>query len=114
MEWVREENYFFRMKQQKNAIIRWLQDNPHVIRPSSRYNEVMSHLSCMGVEDLSISRQRSKVSWGIPVPSDPTHTVYVWFEALLNYLTAARDCSLQRGVDIFPPDYQIVGKDILK
>jgi methionyl-tRNA synthetase len=89
-----------------------------VILPESRYNEVLSHLS-QDLPDLSISRPRSRLTWGIPVPDDDNHVIYVWLDALTNYLTATRTYSNQHNntdntPNAWPADVHIVGKDIIK
>ncbi|KAI9595366.1 methionyl-tRNA synthetase [Syncephalis fuscata] len=119
VEWIKEENYKFRLSAFREPLRRWLQDNPQLILPASRYNEVLSYLS-QDIPDLSISRPRSRLSWGIPVPGDDDHVIYVWLDALTNYLTAT--CSTTGGdtprpasdPSAWPADTHIVGKDIIK
>ncbi|KAI8049602.1 hypothetical protein BDF22DRAFT_699615 [Syncephalis plumigaleata] len=118
VEWIQEENYKFRLSAFREPLRRWLQDNPQLILPESRYNEVLSHLS-QDLPDLSISRPRSRLTWGIPVPDDDNHVIYVWLDALANYLTATRTYSNQQGntdntQSAWPANLHIVGKDIIK
>ncbi|RCI05033.1 methionyl-tRNA synthetase [Rhizopus stolonifer] len=115
VEWTSEENYKFKLSLFKENILKWIQENPNVIVPSKRKNEVISYLEGQ-VPDLSVSRLRSRLHWGIQVPNDSEHTIYVWLDALTNYLTAtgypwAQDTKLK---DAFPPDVQVVGKDIIR
>ena len=116
LEWIKEENYKFSLSQFQGQLLTWLTEHPSTIRPSSRYNEIRSWLDGKELGDLSISRLRSRVDWGWSVPDDHLHTIYVWFDALINYLTVSGypwDQNNQRK-SIFPPDYHIIGKDILR
>ena len=85
VEWVEEENYFFRLSAWQDRLLAFYERNPDFIAPRSRRNEVMSFVKG-GLRDLSISR--TSFSWGIPVPGNPKHVMYVWLDALTNYLTA--------------------------
>lgn len=107
-EWVTEKNYKFRLSAYQNRIRKWLMDNPDVIQPKSKYNQVLAILEDTMKSDLSISRSSSRVSWGIPVPNDPTQTIYVWLDALTNYHTVGK------SIGVWPPETQVIGKDILK
>ena len=113
---VSEESYFFRLSDYDEALLK-LYENVDFVRPDSRRNEVKSFVAG-GLQDLSISRPRSSVSWGVPVPDDPTHTMYVWFEALTNYITAIGFGNEQQekkiGFEKFWPALHLVGKDILR
>jgi len=113
---VSEESYFFRLSDYDEALLS-LYQSPDFVRPESRCNEVKSFVSG-GLQDLSVSRLRSSVSWGVPVPDDPAHTMYVWFDALTNYITAIgfgnREREEQIGFEKFWPALHIVGKDILR
>ena len=84
-ETVNEENYFFKLSAFQDKLLRALREQPDFIRPETRRNEVISFVR-VGLRDLSISR--STFSWGIPVPDDPKHVIYVWLDALTNYITA--------------------------
>ncbi|CAI5733215.1 unnamed protein product [Hyaloperonospora brassicae] len=106
-----EENYKFRLSAFQDRLLHWLEENPEVIVPTARYNEVRAAVRG-GLRDLSISRLREKIKWAIQVPDDDKHSVYVWLDALTNYLTSA---GYPGNVDqAWPADYHIVGKDILK
>jgi methionyl-tRNA synthetase len=119
---VEETNYFFRMSDYQERLVAHIEGNPHWIVPEIRRNEVLGFLR-QPLGDLSISRPRSRVSWGIPLPFDSEHVAYVWVDALINYLTAsgAIDPSKpagERGFDDvsgtwWPADLHVMGKDIL-
>jgi methionyl-tRNA synthetase len=108
--WMSEENYMFRLSAYAEPLLGWLDSNPNAIVPKSRAAEVRA-LIAAGLPDLSVSRSAAKLDWGIPVPTDPSHTVYVWLDALANYLTVA---GYPDNPHPQPPDVQVVGKDILK
>jgi methionyl-tRNA synthetase len=84
---VSEESYFFRLSDYDEALLSVMETRPDFVRPDYRRNEVMSFVRG-GLQDLSVSRLKTSVSWGVPVPDDPAHTMYVWFDALTNYITA--------------------------
>lgn len=107
-----EPSYFFKLKKYAPALIRHIESNPEFIVPQSRRNEVLSKLRA-GVEDLSISRGTLK--WGIPLPNDPAHVVYVWIDALSNYITALGYASNDESKfkQFWPANVQVIGKDIL-
>jgi methionyl-tRNA synthetase len=113
---VSEESYFFRLSDYDEALLN-LYDRADFVRPESRRNEVKSFVAG-GLQDLSVSRLRTSVSWGIPVPGDPNHTMYVWFDALTNYITAIGFGNEQQeekvGFEKFWPALHMVGKDILR
>lgn len=108
---IKEDNWFFRLSKYQDQLLRYIEDNPKFIQPESRRNEILSFIKTKGLEDFSISRESQ--TWGITLPFDDTQVAYVWFDALLNYVTAAG-----YGTDDFnkwwPADLQIVGKDIIK
>jgi methionyl-tRNA synthetase len=113
---VAEESYFFRLSEFQGKLLDLYEKNPNFIRPETRRNEVMSFVRG-GLNDISISRV--SVKWGIPVPDDPQHTMYVWFDALSNYITAIGFGNDQFGGEehfkkYWPADLQLVGKDILR
>lgn len=114
---VSEESYFFRLSDYGDALLELNEARPDFIRPDARRNEVMSFVRS-GLQDLSVSRLRSSVGWGIPVPDDPAHTIYVWFDALTNYITAVGYGNEEReravGFEKFWPALHLVGKDILR
>ena len=114
---VSEESYFFRLSDYAEALIDLYESRPDFIRPESRRNEVMSFVKG-GLQDLSVSRLRHSVKWGIPVPDDPSHSIYVWFDALTNYITAIGYGNDERervvGFQKYWPGLHLVGKDILR
>lgn len=85
VEWIEEESYFFALSKFQDKLLKFYEENPDCIKPRSRYNEVVSFVKS-GLKDLSISR--TNFSWGVPVPDAPKHVMYVWIDALTNYLTA--------------------------
>lgn len=101
---LEEENYFFKWSKYKDFLKDYIEKNPEFIQPESQRKNMLGFLK-EGLEDIAISRPKEKVSWGIPVPDDPNHTIYVWFDALINYLTYG----LQK--DCWPADVHILGKD---
>ena len=116
LERLAEESYFFRLSALQDRLLEYYDRHPDFIRPESRRNEVLSFVRG-GLNDLSVSRV--SVKWGIPVPDDPKHTMYVWFDALSNYITAIGYGNEERGGDarfgqLWPADLQLVGKDILR
>lgn len=114
---VSEESYFFRLSDYDEALLSRYESQPDFVRPESRRNEVASFVRG-GLQDLSVSRLKTSVSWGVPVPDDPAHTMYVWFEALTNYITAIGFGNEEReravGFEKFWPALHLVGKDILR
>jgi len=119
---IEEKNYFFRMSAFQERLVRHIEEHPAWIVPEVRRNEVLGFLQ-NPLEDLSISRPRSRVGWGIPLPFDPEHVAYVWVDALINYVTGSGaihpDAPADaRGFDDvsgswWPADLHIIGKDIL-
>jgi len=112
-EWVEEPSYFFKLSEWQEPLLRFYEENPGFIAPESRRNEVISFVSS-GLRDLSVSRTSFK--WGIPVPDDEKHILYVWLDALTNYITAAGFPDVE-GSDfraLWPADLHMVGKDILR
>src|SRR5437870_10066634 len=114
---VSEESYFFRLSDYDEALLNLYESRPEFVLPDVRRNEVRSFVQS-GLQDLSVSRLRSSVSWGVPVPDDPNHTMYVWFDALSNYITAIGFGNEQQnraiGFEKFWPALHMVGKDILR
>ncbi|KAL3989880.1 methionine--tRNA ligase [Acanthocheilonema viteae] len=110
VEWVQEENYVFPIYRYLDKIRNWL-NNCDVIRPKIYFPEALQQANIEG--DLSLSRDRKRVSWGIPVPNDESQTIYVWFDALMNYLTVS-GILFNKKKSNWPPTCQIIGKDILK
>jgi len=117
LDLVSEESYFFRLSDYDESRPQLYESRPDFVRPEARRNEVRSFVAG-GLQDLSVSRLQSSVSWGVPVPDDPNHTMYVWFEALTNYITAIGFGNQQQerkiGFEKFWPALHLVGKDILR
>ncbi|KAL1935512.1 hypothetical protein VTP01DRAFT_4652 [Rhizomucor pusillus] len=113
VEWTAEENYKFKLSAFQEPLLKWIEANPDAIVPSNRRNEVISWIKG-GLEDLSVSRLRSRLDWGIPVPSDPEHTIYVWLDALTNYMTATGYPWVPGQKTEWPADVHVVGKDIVR
>jgi len=115
VEWRDEENYFFRLAKYQPQLEQLYRDRPEFIQPPPRRNEVLSFVE-RGLQDFSISRVQ--LDWGIPVPTDPKHTIYVWFDALLGYVTALLDPdaapTLANALQRWPVDLHAIGKDILR
>jgi methionyl-tRNA synthetase len=110
LEKVTEENWFFKLSDFKEEILGWLEkDKP--VKPESRLNEIINVVK--ELEDISFSRPKDKLSWGVPVPGDEGQTMYVWADALWNYLSAL-ELAGKKVDDFWPADIQIIGKDILK
>lgn len=110
---LKESSYFFKMSKYQDKILEHIENNPKFIRPESRKNEILSFVK-EGLRDLSISR--INFTWGIPVENDPKHVIYVWVDALVNYLSAVGyfDKDNAKAVKYWPADFHIVGKDILR
>ncbi|KAF9137193.1 methionyl-tRNA synthetase [Mortierella sp. GBA39] len=118
VEWTTEENYKFKLSAFTDRLTEWLDNNPEAILPKSRHLEVQGWLKS-GLSDLSVSRPRSRLTWGIPIPGDDSHVMYVWMDALTNYLTVTgypwkNMSDSQKAVCGWPADAQVVGKDILR
>jgi methionyl-tRNA synthetase len=112
LEWLQEENYFFQLSKYQDRLLAHIQENPDFIYPAARRNELLSVLNS-GLEDISISR--SSVSWGIPLPFDPEHIVYVWIEALMNYMTAlGYETDDERYRTFWPANVHMMAKDITR
>ncbi|MBU0797063.1 MAG: methionine--tRNA ligase [Alphaproteobacteria bacterium] len=113
VEWVEEESYFFRLSAYQDRLLAHYEANPGFIQPDGRRNEVMSFVKA-GLKDLSISR--TTFDWGVPVPGDPKHVMYVWVDALTNYITGIG--YPERGGEAFgkfwPADLHVIGKDIVR
>ncbi len=114
---VAEESYFFRLSDYAETLLEFYETHPDAVQPEARRNEVLSFVRG-GLQDLSVSRLKTSVSWGVPVPDDPLHTIYVWFDALTNYITAIGYGNEERerivGFEKFWPAVHLVGKDILR
>jgi methionyl-tRNA synthetase len=110
---VNEENYFFRLSKYKDRIIEHIKNNPKFILPEFRATEILNQLE--NIQDVSVTRSRNSVNWGIPVPGDDEQVIYVWIDALTNYITGA---GILENKELFnkywPADVHMIGKDILK
>lgn len=112
-EKIVEQNYFFKLSKYNKQIKDLITSNKFLIIPETKRNEILSLLD-EGLEDISVSRPKEKIYWGIPVPDDDSQVIYVWFEALLNYITVLGYPDGQDFKDYWPPGYQVVGKDIIR
>ena len=112
---VAEESYFFRLSDYGETLLKIIAENPERIRPEARRNEVISFIKS-GLQDLSISREKKSVSWGVPVPGDENHVIYLWVDALSNYITAIGYGNSQKsGFEKYWSNVtHLVGKDILR
>ena len=115
VQWTSEENYHFRLSNFRDKLLRHYEDNPDFIVPYQRMNFVKSEVE-RGLSDLSVSRPSSRLQWGIRVPGDETQTIYVWLDALINYITMAGYpfVSEHPNQAIWPPECQVIGKDIIR
>ena len=113
VEWIEEESYFFRLSKWQEPLLKFYSENPKFILPVSRKNEVISFVKS-GLKDLSISRK--SFSWGIKVPSNKNHVIYVWLDALTNYISALNYPNEQDSLykDFWPATIHLIGKDILR
>jgi methionyl-tRNA synthetase len=126
---LKEENYFFKLKDQQQWLIDFLEKNPGFVQPDYRRNEVLGFLKNNVLEDLCISRPVARLSWGIPLPFDPGFVTYVWFDALVNYISvpaahgdagisstlpSSQPSALNSQLRLWPADVHVIGKDILK
>ena len=113
VEWVDEESFFFRLSKWEKPLLKFYEDNPNFICPESKKNEVISFVK-NGLKDLSISRK--SFSWGIKVPNNDNHVIYVWLDALTNYLSALNypDTNDELFQNFWPASLHLIGKDILR
>ena len=113
VEWVEEESYFFRLSNYGDRLLKLFADVPDFVLPKERMNEVASFVRG-GLKDLSISR--TTFDWGVPVPGDPKHVMYVWVDALTNYITAVGypDVNSEKFRKYWPADLHVIGKDIVR
>ena len=114
VEKLSEHNYFFKMGQYQDRLIEHIEQHPNYIRPESRRNEVLGFLTTQKLGDLSISRPKSRLSWGIELPFDKDYVTYVWFDALVNYISALEYLRPTPSQEHYwPASVHLVGKDIL-
>jgi len=111
VEWVEEESYFFRLSKWTQPLLKFYKENTDFIQPEARRNEVIKFVES-GLKDLSISR--TSFNWGIPVPNDNKHIMYVWMDALTNYISATNYFSKETNNNFWPADIHIIGKDIIR
>ncbi|MCP1121878.1 methionine--tRNA ligase [Bacillus sp. 3103sda1] len=114
VELVREESYFFRMGKYVDRLLKFYEDNPHFIQPESRKNEMINNFIKPGLEDLAVSR--TSFDWGVRVPGNPKHVIYVWVDALSNYITALGygTANEEKYKKYWPADVHLVGKEIVR
>jgi len=126
---LEEENYYFKLKEHQSWLIDYIETNPEFVSPSNRRNEVLGFLKNNELEDLCISRPIARLSWGIPIPFDQNFVTYVWFDALVNYISIpaahgdttilsalknSQPSTLNPQLSLWPADVHVIGKDILK
>lgn len=110
--WLKEDNYFFALSKYQDRLLKHIKDHPEFILPEVRRNEVVKMIE-MGLHNISASR--SSVDWGIPLPGDPSHVVYVWIDALINYITAVGYGTDDKKFNKWwPADVHVIGKDIIR
>ncbi|HER25447.1 MAG TPA: methionine--tRNA ligase [Candidatus Atribacteria bacterium] len=114
IEKIKEESYFFKMSKYQDRILSYFEKNPQSIKPKARRNEIISFVKS-GLKDQSITRTKKSLKWGIDVPFDNNHVIYVWYDALINYLTVAGyQIDKEKYAKYWPADVHLVGKDILR
>jgi methionyl-tRNA synthetase len=116
-EWVVEPSYFFKLSAYTDRLLKLYESNPEFIQPKTRRNEIISFVAQEGgLRDISVSRHKSRLSWGIPVPGDEDHVMYVWLDALTNYITAPGypDENAANFKKYWPADFHVIGKDIIR
>ena len=113
LTWIEEENYFFKMSKYQGWLIDYISQHPDFIRPERYRNEILGFLRDP-LQDLSISRPRTRLEWGIPLPFDDAYVTYVWFDALINYVSALGGPGDPRFAKYWPAAQHLIGKDILK
>ncbi len=112
LEWLEEKNYFFKMSAYQTTLVQYINEHADFILPEHRKNEVLGFLE-KPLTDLCISRPKARLDWGITLPFDSNFTTYVWFDALLNYVSAVDQLTFKDKTSIWPAHYHLVGKDIL-
>jgi len=113
LTWIEEQNYFFKMSKYQGWLIEYINAHPELIRPERYRNEILGFLRDP-LQDLSISRPRTRLEWGIPLPFDDKYVTYVWFDALINYVSALGGPGDPRFEKFWPAVHHLIGKDILK
>ncbi len=113
LTYIEEENYFFKMSKCQGWLVEYIEARPGLIRPERYRNEILGFLR-EPLQDLSISRPRSRLEWGIPLPFDDRFVTYVWFDALINYVSALGEIGGERYRTFWPHVQHLIGKDILK
>jgi methionyl-tRNA synthetase len=112
LEWLKEDNYYFRLSKYNDALLKLYEENPEFLRPQRAYNEMLALLK-QGLQDQPITRP--SVKWGVPSPWDPGHVIYIWIEALQNYITAIGFADdPERFARIWPADVHLIGKEIVR
>jgi methionyl-tRNA synthetase len=124
---LKEENYYFKLKEHQQWLIDYIESHPDFVQPTYRRNEVLGFLKNNTLEDLCISRPAARLNWGIPLPFDPAFVTYVWFDALVNYISIpatlndpavataiGADASTGASISLWPADIHVIGKDIVK
>lgn len=115
VEKISEINYFFKLSKYQDWLIEYIKSHPDFIKPKSRYNEVLSFLEANKLCDLCISRPKERLTWGIPIPFDKDYVTYVWFDALINYISAVGfSYDDKKFKKFWPADIHLIGKDILR
>jgi len=116
IEKISETNYFFRLSKYQDWLIKYIETHLEFIKPEIRRNEVLSFLNLNKLNDLCISRPKERLSWGIPVPFSLSHVTYVWFDALINYISAVGSFDAEDNYNSrwWPADLHLIGKDILR
>jgi methionyl-tRNA synthetase len=116
LEKISETNYFFKLAKYQDWLIEYIRSHPDFIKPSSRYEEVAKFLALNKLNDLCISRPKERLTWGIPLPFSPDHVTYVWFDALVNYISAVGEFDRLGKYNSrwWPADLHLIGKDILR
>lgn len=113
IEVIEEENYFFKFSKYQKPLLDLYEKNPEFVLPANRLNEIKEFVAA-GLQDFSISRLKEKLPWGVPVPDDPNHVFYVWFDALINYISTLGWPNQSSDFTSFWPGIQIAGKDNLR
>ena len=113
LEIIEEENYFFKFSDFQNKLLDLYKSNPNFVVPNTRFNEIKKFVE-MGLEDFSISRLKSKMPWGVPIPDDEEQVMYVWFDALANYISAIGWPDDEKEFNSWWPGVQVAGKDNLR